>query len=61
MVDWAFVIGHVMLAMAVAPGYRRGRPIGGGAAGGTPANGYVTEDGTTVYVAEDGTTFYVQE
>lgn len=29
--------------------------------GGTPANGYVLEDGTTFYVAEDNTTFYVQE
>jgi hypothetical protein len=29
--------------------------------GGTPANGYVAEDGTTFYVAEDGSTFYVQE
>ena len=28
---------------------------------GTPANGYVAEDGTTFYVAEDGVTFYVQE
>jgi hypothetical protein len=28
---------------------------------GTPANGYVAEDGTTFYVAEDGATFYVQE
>ena len=29
--------------------------------GGTPANGYVAEDGTTYYVAEDGSTYYVQE
>jgi hypothetical protein len=28
---------------------------------GTPANGYVLEDGVTFYVAEDNTTFYVQE
>jgi hypothetical protein len=28
---------------------------------GTPANGYVAEDGVTFYVAEDGATFYVQE
>lgn len=28
---------------------------------GTPANGYVLENGTTFYVAEDGATFYVQE
>ena len=38
--------------------FGRGR-FGGGP--GTPANGYVTEDGTIFYVAEDGQTFYVQE
>lgn len=27
----------------------------------TPANGYVTEDGTTYYVTEDGLEYYVQE
>ncbi len=35
--------------------------MSGGGGGGTPANGYVAEDGTTSYVAEDGSTFYVQE
>ena len=38
-----------------------GGVMGGGGGGGTPANGYVAEDGTTNYVAEDGSTFYVQE
>lgn len=39
------------------------RYFGRGAVGGagTPANGYVTEDGAVFYVAEDGFTFYVQE
>lgn len=37
------------------------RYVGGGRVSGTPANGYVTEDGTVFYVAEDGSTFYVQE